>query len=163
MFHDPTFWVLVAFVIFIVVAAKYVPSAFNAAVDAKIEKIRSRVDEAQTLLVQAEALYKKYKEDSEQVTTDVEQILGDAHADANHLIDEEKIRIKDVVARKKKQTSERIKTLHDNALRAIRDDVLDQAFALAKVSLESHFKNAADAQRRQLIDTSIENFSKQIH
>ena len=59
--HDPTFWVAVAFVILIVSIAKPVWGFVTKALDAKIEAIGSQLDAATRLREEAQELLASYK------------------------------------------------------------------------------------------------------
>ena len=49
MLSDPTFWVAVSFVLFVVLIAKMVWQKATAALDARADEIRRRLEEAQNL------------------------------------------------------------------------------------------------------------------
>ena len=49
LIHDPTFWVAVAFVIFVVAVFKPIRGAMLGGLDAKIAEIRQEVEEAEKL------------------------------------------------------------------------------------------------------------------
>ena len=63
MFQDPTFWVLVAFVGFVALIIYFkVPGMITSALDARAKKIKADLDEADSLLKEAQdllALYQK--------------------------------------------------------------------------------------------------------
>ena len=56
LIQDPTFWVAVAFVVFVVLVFKPIKGALIGGLDAKIAEIRREVEEAEKLREEAQSL-----------------------------------------------------------------------------------------------------------
>src|SRR3546814_8284881 len=61
MFADPTFWVAVSFVLFVVLVARAVWRKATAALDARADEIRRRLEQAQKLREDAQAATETYQ------------------------------------------------------------------------------------------------------
>ena len=66
MFHDPQFWILVAFIIFIIAIFKPVRSMLVSVLDSKINEIKNSIDEAE-----------KIKTESQQTLTEIKKRQND--------------------------------------------------------------------------------------
>ena len=56
LFHSPEFWVLVAFVVFVVLAGRPIARMISAALDQRAARIKATLDEAQKLRDEAQKL-----------------------------------------------------------------------------------------------------------
>ncbi len=61
LLSDPTFWVAISFVIFVLLAAKPAWKFITSALDAKIEEIREKIEEATKLREEAQEMLAEYK------------------------------------------------------------------------------------------------------
>ena len=61
LIQDPTFWVAVAFVVFVVLVFKPIKGALIGGLDAKIAEIRQEVEEAEKLREEAQSLLANYQ------------------------------------------------------------------------------------------------------
>jgi len=59
--HNPTFWVMVAFVVFVIVVFKPARSALTGALDGKIAQIRNEIDGAQRLREEEQTALASYQ------------------------------------------------------------------------------------------------------
>ena len=66
MFHDPQFWILVAFIIFIIAIFKPVRSMLVSVLDNKINEIKNSINEAE-----------KIKTESQQTLTEIKKRQND--------------------------------------------------------------------------------------
>jgi hypothetical protein len=61
LIEDPTFWVAVAFVIFVAAAFKKVRDGLNSALDGRAARIKAQLDEARQLREEAQAALAEYQ------------------------------------------------------------------------------------------------------
>ena len=80
--HDPTFWVAVAFVVFVVLIFKPSKGALIGSLDAKIVEIRQEVEEAEKLREEAQSLLANYQRQQRQAIQDAEAIVARAKEEA---------------------------------------------------------------------------------
>ena len=82
MFQDPTFWVAVAFVIFVIAVFKPIKTALIGGLDAKIKEIRQEVEEAEKLREEAQSLLANYQRQQRQALQTAEDIVARAKDEA---------------------------------------------------------------------------------
>src|SRR3546814_12622238 len=83
--NDPTFGVLVAFVIFVVAVFKPAKRAILGGLDARIAQIRTEVEEAQRLREEAQTLLAGYQRKQRQAIQEAEEIVARAKTEAKRL------------------------------------------------------------------------------
>lgn len=92
MFHDPTFWVAVAFVTFVICLFKPIKKAILNGLDGRTDRIRQELNEALSLKEEAQellALYQRQQKDAEKKAIEiVENAQKEAIAVAKQAEDE---------------------------------------------------------------------------
>ncbi len=78
MLQDPTFWVLVSFVIFVALVWKPGSKAVAQMLDDRAEKIRSDLEKAAKLREEAQALFAEYQKKQRDALKDAEAIVAAA-------------------------------------------------------------------------------------
>ena len=79
LLQDPTFWTLVAFVVFIVALFKPVKNALIGGLDSRIAQVRTEVEQAQELREEAQALLASYQRKQREAAQEAEDILNRAN------------------------------------------------------------------------------------
>ena len=151
MFNEE-FWVAAAFVLFFVAFGRKLWSALTAKLDERAQRIRAELDEAVRLREEAQELLAGYQRRQREATTEAEQILEHARAEAGRMIEEAKGRIADQLARRERLAEAKIAQAEARALDEIRAHVVDLAIAAtAKVLADG----LDDAQSHKLVDDAI--------
>jgi F-type H+-transporting ATPase subunit b len=136
--HDPTFAVLVAFIIFIGLLFKPAKKALTGSLDAKIAKIKSEVDEAQELREEAQATLAAYQRQQRDAIEEVEALLSRAQSEADAHKAEAERALEITLKRQEQQAQEKIAQAEANALREIRDQVGKSLFGRIARSPSGH-------------------------
>jgi F-type H+-transporting ATPase subunit b len=158
--HDPTFAVLVAFIIFIGLLLKPVKKALTGSLDAKIDQIRSEVDEAQKLREEAQATLAAYQRQQRDAIEEVEALLSRAQSEADAHKAEAERALEASLKRQEQQAQEKIAQAEANAVREIRDQAIDVAIAAtSQLLMEKLSGEAGDA----LIAQSIRDLPGRLH
>ncbi len=76
LLHDTSFWVGVAFVIFVVLAWRPLSRTLVTALDERAETIRNNIDEATRLREEAQALLASYKRKQRNAAQEAEDTAG---------------------------------------------------------------------------------------
>ena len=101
MFHDPTFWVLVSFTMFIgVLVYLKVPGMITGALDKRAEKIKADIDEAEKLLEEAQDLLATYQKKQREASDVAQEIKAKAKEEAERLKVHGRERMEDALARR---------------------------------------------------------------
>lgn len=160
MLHDPTFWVAVAFVIFIALVAKPIAKALPKALDSRAEKIRADLEEAERLKTEAQDLLAQYQRKQRDAQREAEEIVAHARQEADRLAEEARVKMEQRLARREQLTIERILRAEAQALADVRARAVDIAVdATRRVLADALPAAKADS----LIDSAIKDLPGKLH
>lgn len=157
--HDPTFWVAVAFVVFVVLIFKPIKGALIGGLDAKIEEIRQEVEEAEKLREEAQSLLANYQRQQRQAIQDAEAIVARAKEEAERHRFEADEAMKDMVRRQEEQSREKIIQAEAIAVQEIRAMSVELAMAAAEKLLTDRL---FDEEGSNLINQAIEDIPRKL-
>ena len=148
----PEFWVLVAFVLFLVLTWKPIMGRIGAALDGRAAKIKAELDEAHGLREEAQKLLADYQRKQHDAGKEAEAIIDRAKEEAKHLQREAAADLEERIARHERRATETIAQAEAAALKEVRDQTVDLAMAAtARLLTESVAGERADA----LLDDAI--------
>ena len=159
LIHDPTFWVAVAFVVFVVLVFKPIKGALIGGLDAKIAEIRREVEEAEKLREEAQSLLANYQRQQRQAIQDAEAIVARAKEEAERHRAEADEAMKDMVRRQEEQAREKIAQAEAAAIQEVRSMSVELAMAAAEKLLADRL---AGDEGSRLIDNSIEDIPRKL-
>jgi len=159
LIHDPTFWVAVAFVVFVVLVFKPIKGALVGGLDAKIAEIRQEVEEAEKLREEAQSLLANYQRQQRQAIQDAEAIVARAKEEAERHRAEADEAMKDMVRRQEEQAREKIAQAETAAIQEVRAMSVELAMAAAEKLLADRLAGDEGA---NLIDRSIEDIPRKL-
>lgn len=132
MLQDPTFWVAIAFVIFVVATVKPAVGKIGAMLDDKSEAIAAQLKEAETLREDAQAALANYQRLQRDALKEAEEIVTHAKEEAARIRKDAKEHLAESLKRREEQAAEKIARAEAQALQ----DVRNQAVELAMVATE---------------------------
>ncbi|PPR64802.1 MAG: ATP synthase subunit b [Alphaproteobacteria bacterium MarineAlpha4_Bin2] len=159
LIHDPTFWVAVAFVVFVVLVFKPIKGALVDGLDAKILEIRQQVEEAERLGEEAQSLLANYQRQQRQAIQDAEAIVARAKEEADRHRVEADEAMKAMVRRQEEQAREKIAQAEAAAIQEVRTLSVELAMAAAERLLVERLVGEEGA---NLIDRSIEEIPRKL-
>ena len=160
MFSDPTFWVAVAFVIFIALIAKPVGKMATSALDDRAAKIKSDLDEAERLREEAQELLASYQRKQREAAKEAEDIVQHAKEEAQRLDREGRERLAASLERREKLAMERIQLAEAQAVEQVRAHAVEVAINATREVLASQMSaQQADA----MIDGAITDLPGKLH
>lgn len=131
--YEPEFWVAVSFFIFIGVLVYFgVHMKVVSALDARALLIRKELKEARRLREEAEKVLADYQRKLGDVVTEVDNITALATTEAKTLAAETRQSLKEYFDRRIKLAEEKIARAEMEAVRELRNDVVDAAIAAAQ-------------------------------
>ena len=147
MFQDPTFWVLVAFIGFVGVLVYFkVPGMVTKGLDARAEKIKADLEDADALLKEAQDLLASYQKKQREAADEAQEIKARAKEEGNRIVENGRARLEDSLQRREKLAMDRITQAEASALDEIRartvDIALDATRDLLTDNLSDHKANA---------------------
>jgi len=157
--HDPTFWVLVAFVIFVIAVYKPIRGALLGGLDSRIAEIRQEVEEAEKLREEAQSLLAKYQRQQRQALQDAETIVARARESAERHRAEAEESMKEMVRRQEEQAREKIAQAEATAIQQVRAMSVDLAMAAAEKLL---VERLGGTEGSRLIDASIQDIPRKL-
>ncbi len=160
MFQDPTFWVLVAFVIFFLAVGGKIYRAITAGLDARTAQIRQDIDEARRLREEAQAVLANTQRQQRQAADEAAAIIGQAREHAEVMGAEAAAALKTALGRRRDQAMDKIAQAEAAAVNQVRDATVDVAMAATRRILRARLKGKrADA----LIGAAIKELPDKLH
>ncbi len=158
--NDPTFWVLVAFVVFVAAFAKPIAKLITAGLDKRVDKIRADLEEAEKLREEAQDLLATYQRKQRDAVKEAEAIVDHSGEEAARLFQQGRERLEAEVARRQKLALERIAQAEAAAVEVVHGRAVDVALDATRGYLTESLKgNQADA----LIEAAIKELPKKLH
>ena len=152
MLQDPTFWVLVSFVIFVALVWKPGSKAVAQMLDDRAEKIRSDLEKAAKLREEAQALFAEYQKKQRDALKDAEAIVAAAKAEAEALSRQAAVDLETSLKRREQLALQRIAQAEAQATADVRAAAVDLAMAATRKILTDKL----DAGRQDaLVDAAI--------
>ena len=129
MLSTPEFWVAVGFVILVAGVARPAWRGITQGLDARSERIRQTLDEAQNLHEEAQHLLAEYQRKQRDSAREAEQMIEQVRREAERLREEAVENLERTIERRKTLASEKIAQAEADAVRAVRDAAVDIAIA----------------------------------
>ena len=157
---DQTFWVALAFVMFIAVVYKPVSRKLAAALDARAEKIKLEHDEAVRLREEAQALLAGYERRQNEALKEAENILGNAREEAERQTRQAGEALEVFIRRREAQAVDRIARAEEEATADVRNAAVELAMATTRKLIISELK---EDRAQALIDDAIAELGDKLH
>ena len=160
MLHSPTFWVAVAFVIFVAfIWWKALKPVLNS-LDQRGERIRKELEEAQNLRDEAQHTLAEYRRKQRDAAEEAEALIEHAKAEAARLRQQAEKDLEASLARREQAAMEKIAQAEARALAEVRNRAVDVAIAATgRLLTEQLDKEKSGA----LVDQSIEDLAEKLH
>jgi F-type H+-transporting ATPase subunit b len=160
VFHDPEFWIAVAFVVFIALVSRPIARAVNKNLDERSAKIRRDLDEARRLRSEAEALLAEYKKKQADAAREASEIVQHAREEAELFRKEAAANLTASLARRERMALDKIAQAEIQAVAEVKSQAVDLAVAAARRILEQQM---AGPRAGSLIDQSIAELDRKLH
>ncbi|MEE9210627.1 MAG: F0F1 ATP synthase subunit B [Kiloniellales bacterium] len=159
MFNE-TFWVGLAFVIFVAAVFKPVSRKMGAALDARSARIRAELEEARALREEAQKTVAEFKRKQRDALKEAERILDHAKVEAKRLRERAERDLEVALERREQAALDKISQAEAQALQEVRDQAIEVALvATAKLISENLDPERSDA----MIDQAIRDLSGKLH
>jgi F-type H+-transporting ATPase subunit b len=141
--QEAEFWVGVAFVLFVgVLVWVKVPGLALRALDARADKIRAQLAEADRLRREAEAVLAQMRERREAGEKHAAEMLANAEAEAKRLQAEAEVRLREQIRRRAEMAERRIAMAEAQAIAEVKAAAVDMAAKAAAKVLEARLAGA---------------------
>ena len=149
---EAEFWVLVAFVIFVILVWKPIGRAVGGMIDSRANRIAGELDESRRLRDEAEALLAEYQQKQREAQGDAEAIVAHAKEEAELLAAQAQRDLQQALERRTRLAEERIAQAEAKAVDEIRGAAVDVAIAAARDVIAGGMD---DNRRNALIESAI--------
>ena len=152
VFQDPTFWVAIALLVFLAAIFKPVANAVPKALDDRAAKIRTEMEEAESLKSEAQELLAQYQRKQREAKDEAEAIVQHAREEAARLVREGTAKMEAALKRREQSALERIRRAETQAAAQVRARTVDLAVEAAILMLA---ERAGGAKADALIERTI--------
>ncbi|MGQ0456417.1 MAG: F0F1 ATP synthase subunit B family protein [Hyphomicrobium sp.] len=159
--HDPTFWVAIAFLLFLGLLAYYgVPALIGKSLDARADAIRAELDEAKRLREDAQALLADYQKKAREAEAEAQSIIDHAKREAEQLAAESRKALAEAIERRSRLAEDKIARAEAQALSEVRSTAAATALAAAEKLIGARVGGQAGA---ALIEQSISDLKGKLN
>ena len=158
--HDTNVWVTISFVVFALLAFKLGRKSILAGLDSKIEAIRTEIQTAESLRVEAQELLAQYQRKQRDAEQEAAQIVAQAKAHAKRIQEAAEAELVDTMARREAQLEGRLKRIEENAMAEIQAHAAELAVAATS---EIIARTLDDKTAQGLGDKSVASISKHLN
>lgn len=153
MISDPTFWVAIGFVLFIVIAGRPIMAKITGALDNRADEIRAKIEEAKSLREEAQTLLASYQRMQRDAAAEAAEIISNAQEEAQRLQTAADENLTQTLKRREEAALEKIAAAEARALQDVRDRAVDIAIsATEKVVSGAMTDNVQQSITRAAID-----------
>jgi len=136
---NPTFWVAVSFLIFILVLIYFkVPKLIKKTIDEKINETKNEVDESEKLKDESKNLLSEYENKLNQAVKETTKIIDDARKESENSLIETNKKFHQLLDNKKKALNQKINQVKEDAIKEVKNTSIKVAIkATEKVMRDS--------------------------
>ena len=122
MIIDASFWVAIAFIIFIIgLIYLQVPQKINSLLNIMIDDIKKELNEAEKLKVEAKNLLSNYEDKIDKSKKEVDKVINLAKKESEKMMVEKTQTFHQIMEDRKKNTEQKISLMKENALKDIKN------------------------------------------
>jgi F-type H+-transporting ATPase subunit b len=159
--HNPEYWVLVAFLIFMgMIWRAGVPGQIAKALDGRADTIRNELDEARRLREEAQTLLADYQRKQREAEGEAKIIIENAKREAESLAADTRKQLTEALERRTRQAEEKIARAEAQAIADVRQTAVDGALAASAKIMGA---KAAGGTGANLIDASIADLKSKLN
>lgn len=158
--HSPEFWVAVGFVLFVAFAFKPIYRAVTAMLDARAERIKAELEEAQRLREEAHALLAEYQRKQREAMKEAADIVAHAQEEAARLRQEAAASLAATLERRQKLALDKIAQAEAQAIKEVRNEAIEIAVAATERVLT---RTLDDQRQAALVDQAIGELNTKLH
>jgi F-type H+-transporting ATPase subunit b len=159
MLNDPTFWVAIAFVVFVIAVYRPIKKSMTGALDQRAEAIRQELDTAQALREEAQKTLAEYKRLQRDAVNEAAEILESAKHEAAALREQAEHNLEEQLKRREQLALEKIEQAEATALKQIRDQAVDIAMSATRRLL---VEQVDEAKSGELVDQAIKDLPNRL-
>lgn len=158
---DTTGWVAVSTLIFVgVLLYLKVPAAITKALDARIDGIKTQLDQAAKLRAEAEALKAEYEAKLAEAERNASEIFAAAKVEAENMLAAARQDVEALTERRRQAAENKIAIAERTAIEDIREAAIRAGAAAAEQLIS---QKVSEEKRKQIVDASIGELDRRLH
>lgn len=158
--HDTNIWVTISFVVFALVAFKLGRKSVVGGLDKKIESIRTEIQTAESLRVEAQELLAQYQRKQRDAEKEAAQIVANAQEHARRIQETAEAELVETMNRRETQLAQRLKRIEENAMAEIQGHAAELAVA---ATTEIIARTLDEKTAKALADNSAQSVAKHLN
>lgn len=158
--HDTGLWVTISFVLFAAFAFKMGRKSVLGGLDARIEEVKSEIENAERLRVEAQELLAQYQRKHRDAEKEAQEMIDRAGKQAEQLRKNAETDLAELMQRREVQLAERLRRLEENAIAEIQNHAADLAVA---ATTEMIIQTLDEKTNAGLNEESIKSLSKHLN
>lgn len=160
LLQSPEFWVAVAFVIFVALMVWKVRKTLTDMLDARADRIRKQIDEAETLRRDAQDLLADYQRKQSEAYKEADGIIAQAKAEVERMKIKAEAELEASIKQRERQALDRIAHAEAQATADVRNAAVTAAINATRALMQDRL---AAGQGGELIDQAIAELPKRLH
>jgi F-type H+-transporting ATPase subunit b len=157
---DQKLWIAISFFIFVGIAYKLAGKAISRGLDNKIEEIKTEIENAERLRVEAQELLAQYQRKQRDAEKEAAEMIEHAKQQAEQIKINAEKELAESMDRREDQLAERLKRIEENAIAEIQSHAADLAVT---ASQEMIVKTLDEKLNASLNEGTIKNIAKQLN
>ena len=155
MFSDPQFWVAVSFFLFIAAIFNPVRKVLTSNLDTQINEIKSKIDDAEKLKMDAERTLSELKQRQLEVENEINKLKIESDKKIDELKNLSSTKLSEQIEKKKLLADSKIQQLIRDTNIGIKNYITNVAVETAVTILQ---QNLSNEKKSELIDKSVNDF-----
>lgn len=157
---NPALWLTIAFFTFLVLFGKKIAHAIGRMLDMRSGQIAATLREAENLKNEAEALLASWRKKCAESEKEAAEIIADARAQAERMIVNAEADLKVALERRLRQSMERIEQQEREALRHVRDHVIDLTVAASRTLITGQMNTLSN---EEMVGSVVSDLERKLH
>ena len=159
-FANPETWIAITWLIVVLLLSRPVYRAITKGLDARRDKIKERLSEAERLRDEAQEVLATYQKKQREAMKEAADIVAQAKAEADRLAKQAAADLDELVKRREQQALDRISSAEAEAMREVRNKAVEIAVAATgKLIADTMPADKAN----ELIDAAIKDLPNRLH
>ncbi len=141
---NPTFWMAISFLLFIIMAIKPIMKAALSVLDARVKEIENRLKEASRLKEEALEMRAQAERTQHEAHEEAQRLIDYAQKDAQLIRTQGQENLEKTIAKKQAALEQRIKMMETRALSALRAQTAEISAKALEQLIDDNFSDADD-------------------
>ncbi len=160
MFEDPTFWVAMAFGLFVILTFRPIGRIIGKTLDGRIHHIEAELAEAVRLREEAQALLAEYQRKQTEVEAEAASILKAAREEAQALQIQAQEQLQQAINNRVALADQKIAQEEEKAIQDVKKQVVDIAMKAARDVIADKMSEESD---EALIQLALKDIQRIVH